>query len=92
MKKSYKNVGPTEILGHSPGVTFTTEIPEWQEKVLVEGGGLELVGDSVEPVVTESDAPEITDEVGTDDNVSVELNKSPESPATPPPLGNGKGK
>lgn len=41
--KTYENCGPTEILGHSPGVTFDAELSEAQEKTLIEGGGLRIV-------------------------------------------------
>jgi len=83
MNKEYEVCGPTEILGHSPGVKFTADLSDFQEKTLIEGGGLKVVGE-VPPVEPTSEEPVIPDD-----------NKSPVEPGTPeenPPSGEKKGK
>lgn len=58
MNKEYKNVSQTEILGHSPGTTFTADLPESQEISLLEGGGLEIVGDVAPETTSDGDGQE----------------------------------
>lgn len=42
--KRFRVIGAQEVLGHAPGTEFTSdELEPWQEKVLVEGGALEIV-------------------------------------------------
>lgn len=103
MKKQYENCGPTEILGHSPGVTFTADLSEFQEKTLIEGGGLKVVGEvpaepvepdtpdePVEPVVPEGDVePKVPPETPAGDKTPPEVPDGKSPPA--PPMG-GKGK
>jgi hypothetical protein len=69
MKKEYENIGPTEILGHSPHKKFIADLPAYQEKTLIEGGGLKILNDKIEddePAPTEvaEEQPATGDEAG----------------------------
>lgn len=68
MNKEYKNVSQTEILGHSPGTTFTADLPESQEKSLLEGGGLKVIGE-VAPVEPEPVEPVTPEDKPADENI-----------------------
>ena len=91
MKKQYENCGPTEILGHSPGVTFTADLSEFQEKTLIEGGGLKVIGE-VPPDEETTDTPEDSDEPVVEEQKTPPGESPDEKPTPPPPLFGGKGR
>jgi hypothetical protein len=83
MNKEYEVCGPTEILGHSSGVKFTADLLPYQEKTLIEGGGLRLV----EPAVTELQGdPQVEVKDDPDDK------QQEPPPESAPPIEKQKGK
>lgn len=67
--KTYEVLGSRDVLGHSPGDTFTQDVPAAQERRLVGRGQLRVVENSAAPeaVQPEEEAPD--DNVPEEDSV-----------------------